>query len=133
VLAAQLPRNFDAPSHTLIGAVATQGPWKEHLAPLLRRPPVEPPQFYFDLLEPLAERLDLWETRYVQVLEGENPVAEFTKGSWLKPLLDALQEPLRGEFEAEYRRRVLTAYPPRANGTTLFPFKRLFVVATKVG
>jgi trans-aconitate 2-methyltransferase len=133
VLAAQMPRNFDEPSHTLMGAVATQGPWKEIVAPLLRRAPVEPPPFYFDLLEPLTARLDIWETRYWQVLDGENPVAEFTKGSWLKPLLDALHEPLRGEFEAEYRRRVLAAYPTRANGTTLFPFKRLFVVATKAG
>jgi len=36
-----------------------------------------------------------------------------------------------GAFEADYRRRVLAAYPPRADGTTLFPFTRLFIVAVK--
>ena len=67
----------------------------------------------------------------MQVLEGENPVAEFTKGSWLKPMLDALAEPLRSEFEAAYRDRVLQFYPPRDDGTTLFPFNRMFMVAVK--
>ena len=64
-------------------------------------------------------------------MSGENPVAEFTKGSWLKPLLDALEEPERSGFEAAYRRHVLAAYPPREDGTTLFPFNRLFIVAVK--
>ncbi len=89
------------------------------------------PAFYYDLLAPLSAQLDIWETRYVQVLTGENPVAEFTKGSWLKPMLDALEEPQRSGFETAYRERVLRAYPPRVDGTTLFPFNRLFIVVVK--
>ncbi len=131
VLAAQMPRNFDQPSHTLMHEAAASGPWAQRLARVQRRVPVEGPQFYYDLLAPLSARVDVWETRYLQVLTGENPVAAFTRGSWLKPLLDALDEPDRGAFEAEYRRRVREAYPPRADGTTLFPFTRLFVVAVK--
>lgn len=130
-LAVQMPRNFDQPSHTLMHDAAAAGPWAERLAEVKRRVPVEKPAFYYDLLAPLGKRVDVWETRYVQVLTGENPVAEFTKGSWLKPMLDALDEPQRSAFEADYRKRVLAAYPPRTDGTTLFPFTRLFIVATK--
>jgi trans-aconitate 2-methyltransferase len=65
------------------------------------------------------------------VLRGENPVAEFVKGSWLKPFLDRLEEPERSAFEADYRARVLAAYPPEADGRTLFPFRRLFIVAQR--
>ncbi|MGH7413105.1 MAG: trans-aconitate 2-methyltransferase, partial [Candidatus Rokuibacteriota bacterium] len=54
----------------------------------------------------------------------------WTKGTWLKPLLDALEEPERSRFEARYAEMVARAYPPRADGRTLFPFRRLFIVAT---
>jgi len=43
--------------------------------------------------------------------------------------------PLEGEereaFLAEYRSRAARAYPQRASGITLFPFLRLFCVATR--
>jgi trans-aconitate 2-methyltransferase len=129
VLAAQMPRNFAAPSHALMTTAAQAGPWRERLKGHLRAMPVAEPQEYYDLLAPLCASVDIWETEYQQVLTGENPVAEFTKGSWLKSLLDALQEPERGQFEAEYRRLVLEAYPKRHAAKTLFPFKRLFIVA----
>jgi trans-aconitate methyltransferase len=61
-------------------------------------------------------------------LEGKDAVKEWTKGTWLKQFLAALEEPQRSEFEAEYARRVNAAYPPRADGRTLFPFRRLFIV-----
>ena len=130
VLAVQIPRNFGAPSHTLITEAALSGPWRSTLEPLLRPAPVAPPEFYYDLLAPRAVALDMWETEYLQVLEGENPVKEWTKGTWLAPLLGALDEPERSAFEETYAERVLAAYPPRLDGKTLFPFRRLFIIAT---
>jgi trans-aconitate 2-methyltransferase len=130
VLAVQMPRNFAAPSHVLIFETALDGPWRPKLEPLLNRSPVAAPDFFYDLLAPLAARLDIWETEYLQVLDGQNPVKEYTKGSWLSPLLAALDEPMRSRFETAYGERVLAAYPPRADGKTLFPFRRLFLVAT---
>jgi trans-aconitate 2-methyltransferase len=67
------------------------------------------------------------------VLEGDDPVKEWTKGTWLKPLLDALQEPERSAFEARYAELLRPAYPRRADGRTLLPFRRLFIVATARG
>jgi trans-aconitate 2-methyltransferase len=128
-LAVQMPRNFSAPSHTSIAEAARSGPWRARLEPLLRPSPVADPAFYFDLLAPRVAELDIWETEYQQVLEGENPVKEWTKGTWLGPLLDALAEPERSGFEAAYGALVARAYPPRPDGRTLFPFRRLFIVA----
>jgi trans-aconitate 2-methyltransferase len=130
VLAVQIPRNFGARSHTLITEAALGGPWRRVLEPLLRPAPVAEPEFYYDLLAPLAASLDIWETEYLQVLEGANPVKEWTKGTWLLPLLAALDEPERSRFEADYAARVAAAYPPRGDGKTLFPFRRLFLIAT---
>ena len=100
---------------------------------MLRREPVAAPGEYWRMLKDRAARLEIWETEYLQVLSGENPVAEYTKGTWLKQFLDRLQEPERSAFEADYRRRVAGWYPPEADGRTLFPFRRLFIVAQRGG
>jgi len=81
-------------------------------------------------LDPLTKDLHIWETEYLQVLEGENPVAEYTKGTWLTRFLNLLEEPWRSEFETIYRDRIAAAYPPEKNGKTLFPFRRLFILAS---
>src|SRR5216683_2035537 len=96
--AVQIPRNFGAPSHTSMGEAARQGPWRARLEPLLRPAPVAEPAFYFDLLAPHAARLDMWETEYLQVLDGEHSVKEYTKSTWLSPLLAALEEPERNRL-----------------------------------
>ena len=131
VFAVQIPRNFGAPSHTSMGEAARQGPWRARLEPLLRPAPVAEPAFYFDLLAPRAARLDMWETEYLQVLEGEHAVKEYTKSTWLSPLLAALEEPERSQFEAVYTAMVDAAYPRRPDGKTLFPFRRMFIIASK--
>lgn len=128
-LAVQMPRNFDAPSHRCMTEAAMAGPWRQHLAGLPQAVPVAEPAFYYRLLAPKARRLDIWETEYLHQLEGDNPVAEWTRGTWLKRYLDALEEPMRSDFEADYRRRIRAAYPPEPDGRTLLPFRRLFLVA----
>lgn len=132
-LAVQMPHNHAAPSHTCMVEAAMTGPWAERLADVLRPSPVAAPSFYYDALAPLAASLDIWETEYLQALDGDNPVVQWTKGTALKPLLDALDEPERSLFMAEYSRRIAAAYPRRADGRTLFPFRRLFIVATSRG
>ncbi len=130
VLAVQMPRNFSAPSHTSMSEAALAGPWRAILEPLLRPAPVAEPAVYYGLLAARAKRLDMWETEYLQVLDGEHPVKEFTKSTWLFPLLEALDEPWKSQFEAHYTELVDRAYPRRADGKTLFPFRRMFIVAT---
>ena len=132
VFAIQMPRNFDAPSHTSITEAVVNGPWREKLEPLLRPAPVEPPDFYISTLSPMTSALDVWETEYTQILTGENPVKEWTKGTWLRPLLAALEEPERTAFENAYGEIVAKKYPKQPDGTTIFPFKRLFIIATRI-
>jgi trans-aconitate 2-methyltransferase len=129
-LAVQMPDNFAAPSHTCAFDAALAGPWRERLAPLLRRAPVLAPEAYYALLAPLARSVEVWRTEYLHALSGNDAVAQWTRGSLLVPLLDALPDPAeRAAFEADYRARVAAAYPPRPDGRTLLPFRRLFVVA----
>jgi len=131
VLAVQMPRNFSAPSHALVEETVRQGPWAGRLAHLATSSPVAAPAFYHALLLPLAKEIDIWETEYLQVLEGDNPVKEWTKGTWLTRYLNVLEDDEKAAFEADYAARVVEAYPKNASGQTLFPFRRLFIVARR--
>lgn len=129
MLAVQMPRNFGAPSHTLMHETARSGPWRERLAPLLTPPPVAEPAWYIERLAPQVASLEVWETEYQQILSGPDPVKEYTKGTWLQRFLRALPADQAQAFEAEYAERVRAAYPPLADGRTVFAFRRLFIVA----
>lgn len=131
VLAVQMPNNYTAPSHQCAYEAARGGPWRATLELLLRPAPLLAVEAYYDLLAPGAARVEIWQTDYLQVLAGDNPVADWVRTSLLMPLLDVLAEPQRSAFEADYRRRVAAAYPKRTDGKTLFPFRRLFLVAVR--
>ena len=131
VLAVQMPRNFEAPSHALLRATAESGPWADRLAGVLDWRPVAAPEWYYDLLAPHAGLLDLWETMYLHTLDGDDPVLSWTRGTALRPLMQALDGEDRAAFEAAYAARLREAYPRRVDGRTLFPFRRLFIVAQR--
>lgn len=133
VLAVQMPNQFAEPSHALMRDVAASGPWAQTLSPKLRPAPVADPGQYYDWLKPTCESVDVWQTTYSQVLHGDDAVLDWIASTALKPLLEALGpdqvSPFRDALAAELRQ----AYPQRADGTTLFAFKRLFVVAQRAG
>ena len=129
-LAFQVPRNFDAPSHVLMREVAAAGPWAEKLTNA-RQVNVLTPDAYFDILAPLARTVDVWETTYLHVLDGEDPVLAWVSGTGLRPFVQPLDADDRAAFLAQYGARLREAYPRRAGGKTLLPFQRLFVVATR--
>jgi trans-aconitate 2-methyltransferase len=131
VLAVQMPRNFAAPSHALLRETAANGPWAGHLAGILDERPVAAPEWYYDLLAPLTRELDIWETEYLHVLEGDDPVLRWSRGTALRPLMEALDAEQFAAFEAAYAARLRAAYPRRPDGRTLFPFRRLFIIAQR--
>jgi trans-aconitate 2-methyltransferase len=132
-LAWQVPGNFDQPSHALMRALASSPRWAPQLGDVLRHgDPVEPPSSYAGLLLGLGWEVDAWETTYVHVLSGPDPALEWVRGTGLRPALAALADDAqRASFEAEYGSALRSAYPPDADGRTLFPFRRIFCVGRK--
>ena len=130
VLAVQIPLSWDEPSHRAMRTVlADLGLGTDSLRETLARKWVADPDYYYDLLRPLVRDLDIWVTRYMQVLQGDDPVLEFVRSTGLRPVLTGLGDAERERFLAEYRRRLDEAYPKRAGRETLYPFPRLFIVA----
>lgn len=132
-LAVQMPCNFDAPSHRLIEEIAEAGPWSAVLSPLLRRRPVASPARYYDLLAAYADVVDIWQTTYLHVLTGEDPVLDWVRATALRPLTAALSPADARKMEAALGERLRQAYPSRADGRTVFPFQRIFIIAQAPG
>lgn len=127
-LAFQVPGNFGAPSHVVLRELCRSPRWRDRLAGTVRDEPVLGPDGYLDLLARLGCSVDAWETTYSQVLGGEDPVLEWVKGTALRPVLAALGPEETEEFLGVYRARLREAYPAGPYGT-VFPFRRVFVVA----
>ncbi len=130
VLAAQMPANFDQPTHTIINDVARELDWTVDLEPNLFSDPVGRPGDYHQVLSPIAQTLDIWTTTYIQELSGPNAVTAWVSGSALRPILSVLPEPEARRFIAEYSERINRRYPRTTNGITLLPFTRLFMIAS---
>ncbi|MFD4659908.1 methyltransferase domain-containing protein [Kitasatospora sp. NPDC058444] len=130
-LAFQVPGNFDAPSHTLLADLRRSARWREALGEGTVRAGVHPPERYLDALVAADCLPDVWETTYLILLPGPDPVLEWVKGSALRPVLTRLTDPAdRAAFLAEYGRLLREAYPAGPHGT-VFPFRRIFAVGTR--
>ena len=129
-LAFQLPGNFDQSTHAVLRQLAESARWRDQLASVqLNRQAGDPGQ-YLDLLAGLGLVVDAWETTYLHVLQGPDPVTEWYRGSGLRPVLAELDAEDGSKFIAEYSRQVQAHYPAAPYGTVL-PFRRVFVVARR--
>ena len=62
--------------------------------------------------QPLAAALDIWESEYLQVLEGDDPVLSWTRSTALRPVIAALGPDEQARFEADYAERLRRGLPP---------------------
>jgi trans-aconitate 2-methyltransferase len=130
-LGVQMPGNFDAPAHRIMRELADSIEWRDRFgANKVREWYVHDLPFYYDLLAPAAAALDLWETQYYHNFPDAAAIVEWYKGSGLRPFLEALPgDEWRAEFSRMYLERIRQAYPARADGRVIFPFRRLFLIA----
>jgi trans-aconitate 2-methyltransferase len=129
-LAVQVPYHFQHAAHLAIEETKSDPRWRETLQGVgLTQKSVLRLAWYVERLHDLGFNVDAWETTYIHVLQGENPVLEWYKGSALRPLLQRLGPDASEGFLHELGSRLKSAYPSRG-GRTLLPFPRLFFVAT---
>jgi trans-aconitate 2-methyltransferase len=130
-LAFQVPGNFDSFSHVLMRSQAESQRWASSLRGILRHDDaVGTPEEYAQLLLAAGLRADVWETTYVHVLAGADPVLEWLRGTGLRPIMQALPPASYALFEEEFAAQLRQAYPSTPHGT-LFPFRRVFAVGTR--
>lgn len=127
-LAFQVPGNFGAPSHRLLWEIAGRAAYSRFTEGLGPRAGVWDPEGYLRLLTGPGWTVEAWETTYLYVLPGEDPVFDWISGTGARPVLQALPDGVREAFVADYQAALRAAYPRQEFGTVL-PFRRIFVVA----
>lgn len=130
-LAFQVPANFDAPTHRILRDMRASPRWRAAFggAPVRELVNLEPAQ-YLDLLARTGCAVDAWETTYLHVLQGTDPIVDWYRGTGLRPTLAALSPGDGRRFSEEYADLLREEYPPEPFGTVL-PFRRIFVVAQR--
>ncbi|MGR7025152.1 trans-aconitate 2-methyltransferase [Geodermatophilus sp. URMC 62] len=128
-LAVQVPGNHTAPTHRLLAALCTSPRWSDRLAGAA--PPADAvlePAGYLDVLTGAGLAADVWETTYLHVLRGPDPVLTWVRSTVLRPVVALLDDDGAAELTAAYAAALRAAYPPRPDGTTVLPFRRVFAV-----
>ncbi|NEK60547.1 trans-aconitate 2-methyltransferase [Geodermatophilus sabuli] len=128
-LALQVPGNSRAPTHRLLADLCRSPRWAALLGGAA--PPADAvldPAGYLDVLTGAGLGVDAWETTYLHVLRGTDPVLEWVRSTVLRPVLGRLGDADAAELSDAYAAALRAAYPPRPDGTTLLPFRRVFAV-----
>ena len=132
VLAVQMPRQQMAPSHAALREVS------EALFPGRFdysdwQPQVAAPEVYARMLAPLGT-VSVWQSEYLQRLpaaHGAHPVRLFTESTAMRPITEKLDPSEAARFIAAYEDALALDYPAEADGSVIFPFRRLFFVLTR--
>jgi trans-aconitate 2-methyltransferase len=134
VLAVQVPGNFRSPTHATLAALCRSPRWAGTLAGVApAEDAVLEPAGYLDVLTGAGLRPDVWETTYLHVLTGADPVLGWVRSTTLRPVLARLDGAEAAEFTGAYAAALRAAYPPRPDGTTVLSFRRIFAVGTRPG
>jgi trans-aconitate 2-methyltransferase len=130
-IAVQMPGSFNTPSHEAVRTVARREPFANTLRDMAfpERDRVSTAAEYAGLLTDAGCRVDAWETTYIQQLSGDNPVLEWMSGTALRPVIDRLSDEAWHQFRQQLIPILDDNYPRRDDGTTFYPFRRVFVVA----
>jgi trans-aconitate 2-methyltransferase len=127
-----MPNNFSERSHTVaFDLIEKNKEWRNKFIHHLNKKPVHDFNFYYNLFEKDSVTINAWQTTYYHILNGDNPVVEWVKGSFLKYYLDLLSPTEKEIFIEKYSQETLKHYLQESNGKTIFPFKRLFLIVVK--
>lgn len=129
--AMQVPHSAQLPSHVLLNRLVRSDRWRDVLGEGIRAGgTVAPPAEYLELMLASGMEAQVWETEYLHVLNGEDPVLDWVRGTSLRPVIAKLSTDDAEIFEQQYSALLREAYPRSAFGT-LYPFKRIFAVGHK--
>jgi trans-aconitate 2-methyltransferase len=131
-LAVQVPGNWTAPTHALLAELCRSPRWADRLAGAApAADAVLDPAGYLDVLTAAGLAGDAWETTYLHVLSGDDPVLGWVRSTVLRPVLAQLGAADAAELTGVYAAALRGAYPRRPDGTTLLPFRRVFAVGAR--
>ena len=129
-LAVQMPYNFESPAHVTMKKVAADPCWSGKLDGASERAHVEPMSFYYDALRRIASAMNIWETVYLQIVDGPRAVFDWVRSTAMRGYLDRLSDDAQQNvFQQMCLREFQKSYIADDQGKVLFPYRRMFIIA----
>ena len=126
----QAPNQFREPTHVIMQEVRNSPEWKLLVGSETADSYLADPMWYIETLNAMGFDVRVFETLYHQVVQGDDPVLEWLKGTSLRCILEKLDLEQQERFAAQCGVKMRAAYPKRESGT-LFPYRRMFVIARR--
>ncbi len=130
ILAVQIPNNRGEPAYAAARDLLEGPSWRRRLPNGWRDSEVAPAAWYSERLADLGLEADVWETTYLHRLASSAAIAEWLRGSTLRPAFTGADPEDEAAFTAELGAALAADYPATRHGA-VFPFRRLFFVAAK--
>src|SRR5262249_53183535 len=131
VFAAQLPHRGLSPAHQAIREIWQQAQWAEKLAGAREPLTGHTPAFYYDVLSPLAKRVDAWRSSDRHEMAHVEGILDWLRGTGLRPYPDALSPDEQQQFKRACLTRSAELFSVRADGKVLPPCPRRFIIAIR--
>ena len=132
MLAVQVPLNHESRIHLALVQLAEDPRWRRKWTTTPGKLNYRNHSYYYNLLTQITGDLQMWETLYYHILDSHADLIDWYAGTGLRPYLEVLSDGKSRElFIRELMGRVKAGYKEHRNGKVLFPFNRLFFVATK--
>jgi len=132
VLAVQVPDPSCMPINIAVMETAKEARWRHRFKDMKNDLHFEGIGYYFDILSPMSDDIDLWETRYGHIVPGHDTIIEWYKPTGMKPYLAMLNESEKEEFATSVLDKIKKEYKVQNDGNIIFPFKMVFFIAYKM-
>lgn len=131
-LAVQVPSNNESPLHLALLKVSKSRPWNKYTRSCESQIVYHSPEFYYGLLNNVSQSCEIWQTTYFHVLDSHKALIEWYRSTGMRTYLEKLPDDnARAKFEMEVLKEASPSYPLQVNNKVLYPFQRLFFIATK--
>lgn len=131
VLAIQVPANHEEPIQQIIVNISKREEWKDKIGNLKTFYYYEP-SLYYDIFKSLKADFEIWKTTYFHSLPSHEAIMDWYKGTGLRPYLSELNGEDKQKFEEEVFSEVKKSYPLQKDGSVIFAFPRLFMIAKNI-
>lgn len=129
VLAVQIPQFDEMPISKALAETITSSAWSAYFSGFEPGFTFRPARAYYDILSGVAKDMQLWSIDYYHIMPSHAAIMDMMESTGLRPYLDRLPSSQWPAFKRAVIERLKTCYPCQSDGSVLFPFKRLFIVA----
>lgn len=131
IMAMQIPNPTTMPINIAVKETMNENKWQSKFEGFSVGWDLNEPEHYYGMLSCLTGGIEVWETNYYHVMPGHEAIIDWWSSTGFKPHYAILDNDEKHLFTNAVLNRIKKMYPIQADGSVLFPFRRIFFTITK--